>query len=151
MYNNPYYNPQITKERIDNQIAQLQQMKDQLPQNTQPAINQTFQLAPNNNTIKYVDSIDEVQKEFVVNDTPFFSKDMSILWLKNTKGEIKIYSLNEIIQKDEKDIIIENLQMQINEMKGMINNAKSNDDNINESIEINKSSNVSTNRTVKTK
>ena len=88
MYNNPYmntYNPQMTKDRIDNQIAQLQQMKEQLPQNNmQPAINQTFQLAPNNsNGMRYVETIDDVNKEMVFVDTPFFSKDMSVLWKSN--------------------------------------------------------------------
>ena len=159
MFNSPYmtnYNPQITKDRIDNQIAQLQQMKEQIPTNSmqmqQPAINQTFQLTSNaTNTMKYVETMEEVNKEFVVNDTPFFSKDMSILWIKNTKGEIKTYELNEIIQKDDKDLLIESLQMQIQEMKGMFENAKSNNVNVSEPVESKKSTNVSTNRTIKTK
>lgn len=159
MYNNPFitnYNPQMTKDRIDNQIAQLQQMKEQIPQNPmqmqQPSINQTFQLTPNTtNTMKYVEKIEDVNKEFVVSDTPFFSKDMSILWIKNTKGEVKTYELNEIIQKDDKDLLIESLQMQIKEMKGMFENAKSNDVDVSEPVESKKSTNVSTNRTIKTK
>lgn len=125
MYNNPYlnsYNPnmgqQNISERIDNQIAQLNQMKEQIKNNQQPAINQTFQLAPtNNHTIRYVNTIDDVNKEVVYFDTPFFSKDMSILWVKNTKGEIKTYELNEIVAKDEKDLQIEMLQEQINELR----------------------------------
>ena len=52
MYNTPYYSPytagvsqQNIAERIDNQIHQLQQMKEQLKTNNQqPSINQTFQL-----------------------------------------------------------------------------------------------------------
>ena len=125
MYNNPYlnsYNPNIGQqnlsERIDNQIAQLNQMKEQIKNNQQPAINQTFQLAPtNNHTMRYVNTIDDVNKEVVYFDTPFFSKDMSILWVKNTKGEIKTYELTEIVAKDEKDLQIEMLQEQINELR----------------------------------
>lgn len=124
MYNNPYmYGQQSINDRIDNQIAQLQQMKDQL-KNQQPAINQTFQLAPHNlGGLRYFNTIDEVNKEPVYNETPFFSKDMSVLWIKNNKGEVKVYELNEIVPKDNKDLMIESLQEQVNELKGMIENA----------------------------
>lgn len=132
MYNNPYsrnfvnnYNQQNMNEQIDYQINQLQQMKEQMRSNNaqQPAINQTFQLAPtNNHTVRYANTIDEVNKEMVYFDTPFFSKDMSILWFKNAKGDIKTYELNEIMPKDDKDMQIEYLMAQIEELKGMIKN-----------------------------
>ncbi len=135
MNNNPYarnymptynnINQQNIGDQIDYQINQLQQMKEQMKSNTvqTPAINQTFQIAPsNNNGMKYVNTIDDVSKEQVFFDTPFFSKDMSVVWIKNTKGDIKSYELNEIIPKDEKDIQIEFLQSQIEELRGMINN-----------------------------
>lgn len=125
MFNNPYltsYNPQMTMERIDNQIAELQKMKTQIP-SQQPAINQTFQLAPSSQIgMNYVASMDEVIKKNIVTDTPFFSKDMSVVWIKNTKGDIKTYELNEIVPKDEKDIQIELLMEQIKELKGLIKN-----------------------------
>lgn len=150
MFNNPYQRnymqpspmyEQNMYDQIDNQIKQLQQMKEQVKHNQQPAINQTIQLSPtSNNTIKYVDDINEVSKELVFGDTPFFSKDLSVMWLKNAKGDIKSYELNEIVLKDDKDIMIENLQMQINELKGMINNESN--DNVDESIKNTKSSNV---------
>lgn len=152
MFNNPYmmnYNPNLGQqnlnERIDNQIAQLQQMKEQVKNNSQqPAINQTFQLAPtNSHTMRYANTIDDVQRESVYFDTPFFSKDMSVVWVKGAKGDIKTYELNEIVKKDEKDIQIELLQAQINEMKGMINNARSNDEHADESTESKEPSNVS--------
>lgn len=135
MYNNPYmmnYNPNIGQqglnERIDTEIAKLQQMKEQMKNNNQqPAINQTFQLAPtNNHTMKYANTIEDVNRENVYFDTPFFSKDMSVLWIKNAKGDIKTYELNEIVPQDEKDIQIELLQAQINELKGMIKNEQPN-------------------------
>lgn len=156
MYNNPYvqnFNAQATANRIDSQIAELEKMKQQLQQPVQQPTNltQNFQLAPSNNVaIKYVESIEDVQKSFVVGDTPFFSKDLSVLWIKNTKGDIKSFGLTEIIQKDEKDLMIESLQAQLNELKGMINNESSNA-NVVESSEGQESSDVSTSRKSKKK
>lgn len=156
MFNNPYnmpnylntFNQQATYDNIDSQINKLQQLKEQMKNNQQPAINQTFQLAPNSvGGMKYVNSIDDVNKEHVFVDTPFFSKDMSVLWIKNTSGDIKSYELKEIIQKDDKDMQIEMLQAQINEMKGMIENARTNDEYVDEPVESEKSTNVSNVRT----
>ena len=135
MYN-PYFNNQSrqqTADRIDNQILQLQQMKDQImqqPITPQPTnLTQNFQIAPNNgNGIKYANSIDEVNKEVVYVDTPYFSKDMSTLWIKNAKGEVKAYTLAEVVIKDEKDMQIEFLQAQIEELKkGRIINESNNE------------------------
>lgn len=155
MYNNPYmnnytqnYNQQSMNDRIDNQIAQLQQMKEQMKHNQQqPAINQTFQLAPQQSGMKYANSLDDVNKEMVYADTPFFSKDMSVVWIKNTKGEVKTYELNEIVAKDDKDLKIEYLQAQIYELKKEMKKNESNaviDGTITESVESEESSNVST-------
>ena len=122
-YNN--FNQQTMFDQIDTQIGQLQQMRDQIKNsnNQQPAINQTFQLAPtNSHQMRYANTIDDVSKETVYFDTPFFSRDMSVLWIKNAKGDIKTYELEEIIPKDEKDMQIEFLQSQIEELKGMITN-----------------------------
>ena len=47
---------------------------------------------------------------------------------KNTKGDIKTYELKEIVQKDEKDIQIEYLQAQIEELKKGMNKDESNAD-----------------------
>ena len=149
MYN-PYmniYNPQSSIDRINSQIAELEKMKQQIPQTPMPSqqptnLTQNFQLAPNNNSVmRYADNIDEVKKNMVICDTPFFSKDMSVMWLKNTNGEITSYTLAEIIEKDEKDLLIESLQMQINEMKGKVNNEQSNNDNVNGTVENKKSTN----------
>ena len=147
MINAPYnaYNPQASIDRINNQIAELERLKQQIP--TQPIqqptnLTQNFQLAPNNSSIRYANSIEEVQKDIVIGDTPFFSNDLSVLWIKNAKGDIKSYELNEIVEKDEKDIQIEYLQSQVNELKGMIENAKSNDDDVSKSTKSKKSSDV---------
>lgn len=160
MYQAPYYNnAQNATERIDSQIAELQKMKAQIQQighpvpATQPSITQTFQLAPNSQTsIRYANSIDDVNKEMVYGDTPFFSKDLSVLWLKNIKGEIKAYELKEIVQKDEKDLIIESLQMQIQELrKGVEEIAKSTNEYANGSTQSEEPTSVPTVRATKTK
>lgn len=153
MYNNPYmtnYTQQTNIDRINAQMNELQKIKDQLQQPLSPPTNltQNFQLAPNNrDVIRYANSLDEVQRDMVVGDTPYFSKDMSVVWVKNTKGEIKTYELNEIIPKDEKDIKIEYLQAQIEELKKGMRVNESNV-NVNEpttnAIESEESSNVST-------
>lgn len=132
MFNNPYmpvYNQQTNIDRINTQIAELEKMKTQMQQPVQPTnLTQNFQLAPTNrDVIKYATSIDEVQRDMVIGDTPFFSKDMSVVWIKNTKGEIKTYELNEIVPKDAKDIQIEYLQSQIEELRKEM---KKNDANV---------------------
>ena len=126
-YNNQYYiqDLQNMRDRIDKQLQQYTQTQP----TQQPSINQTFQLASPNPTsqfgLKYASTIDDVNKEIVYFDTPFFSKDMSVVWIKNVKGEIKSYELNEIIKKDSKDIQIDLLMAQIEELKGMIKNERS--------------------------
>ena len=103
----------------------------------------TTQLAPSNrDVIRYANSIDEVQRDAVLGETPYFSKDMSVVWIKNIKGDIKTYELNEIIPKDDKDIKIEMLMAQINELKKEINNEHIAD--INEPVEDEKPTSVST-------
>lgn len=161
MYNNPYninaYSPQANIDRINNQITELENMKKQINQQPMqhPSINQTFQLAPNANyTMRFANTVDEVNKEIVTADTPFFSKDMSILWIKNNKNEIKTYEMKEIIPLDSKDIKIQYLEAQIEELKkGMLNNESN--ANVNEQVtnanESTKSSTVSTVRTTKGK
>ena len=154
MYNN---NAQMSIDRINNQIKDLENMKlhlQNVPQQTPttPSINQTFQLAPNNqNGVRYARDIEEVKKEFVVNDTPFFDKDFSVMWLKNAKGEIKTYELNEVVVKDEKDMLIESLQLQINELRKGLENAKSNNTNDDGTIEKQEPTNVRTNKSSKSK
>ena len=150
MYNNPYYsnyNMQQSLDNINNNIAELEKLKAQMQsRQNQPAINQTFQLAPSSqNSMRYANTIEDVNKEMVTGDTPFFSKDLSIVWIKNAKGEVKSYELTEIIIKDDKDIMIESLQSQINELKGMIKNEHN--ANTNGSTQSSQPSSISNNST----
>lgn len=136
MFNNPYMQQQ-NLERINDQIKQLENIRNQMQQPV--PITQNFQLAPSS-SIRYAKSIEEVDKSPVMGDTPFFSQDMAILWLKSASGEVKTYELKEIIKKDEKDLKIELLMAQIEEMK---NNAKSNSTNVDATIKDEESTSIS--------
>ena len=155
MYNMPYLNPtynaQANIDRINAQMAELEEMKKRLqqpPQQQMPtSLTQNFQLAPTNREIiRYAGSLEEVQRDMVIGDTPYFSKDMSVVWIKNTKGDIKTYELTEIVPKDEKDIKIDFLMAQIEELKkGMSKNESKAiiDESIANTDESQESSNVS--------
>ena len=158
----PIYNPnnmymqdlQNMRERIDNQMRQMQQF--QQPQMQQPAINQTFQLAPNQNINdldgKYANSIDEVKNTLALKNTLFVDKDMKSLWLKGADGTIRTFALSEVIELDEKDKQILELQKQLEEMKGMILNAKQSiDADVVQSASDAKSSTLSTNKSTSKK
>lgn len=140
MYNNQYlnaYNPQMSIDRINSQMAELEQMKQRLQQPAQQPtptnLTQNFQLAPTSrDVIRYANSMDDVQKEMIIGETPFFSKDMSVVWVKNPKGEIKTYELNEILPLDEKDLQIKYLQEQIEELKKEIKKNEQFFTNVNE-------------------
>lgn len=146
MFNNPFMQQQ-NLDRINDQIKQLENIRAQMQQ---PApITQNFQLAPSN-SIRYANSIDEVNKTPVIGDTPFFSQDMTIMWLKKGTGEAKTYELKEIVEKDEKDLQIELLMAKIKDLEMSVN-AKSNDSDVDEPIEGEKSTIISDNRTSKKK
>ena len=161
MYNNPYirnYNQQNLYDQIDNEINNLQQMKEKM-KNQQPMqptnLTQNFQLAPTNReVIRYANSIEDVQKDNIVGETPYFSKDLSVCWIKNLNGSIRSFELTEIIPKDEKDIKIEFLQAQIEELKKGMTKDECNtnvDDTITKSNKDEKSTSISTISKTKTK
>lgn len=147
MFQNFYPNQQSNinelqniRDRIDLQLRQAQQFP--------PQINQTFQLTPNQNLNdldgKIVNNVDEVKNTFTLKKTLFLDKDTTNLWIKDTSGNIKTYTLTEVIELDEKDKKILSLQKQIEELKGVVENAKSDYRNVNEPIENAKPSNIST-------
>lgn len=152
MYGNPYFNQQAyqqdlinMRDRLDKQIqqAQAQQMNNNQP----PAINQTFQLSPNqSNHIKYAETEEDVSKELVFADTLFVNRAYSKMWLKNASGEIKEYELKEVIKKDKKDLQIASLMAKIEELeKEMKKNEYASNDNAN--VNVTTSSKKSTNGT----
>ena len=149
MYNNPYmnaFNQQASIDKLNEQINNLEKLKAQMQQPQPTNLTQNFQLAPTNrDVIRYANSMDEVQRDMVIGDTPYFSKDMSVVWIKNAKGEIKTYELNEIIPKDDRDLLIDSLQMQIAELRKEIKeNAKPTYEYVDESAEDEESSVITT-------
>lgn len=165
MYNNympnfPMNQPNIDQNyinMIEKEKERLDKMKEQyvnrFQQPQQPTLNQTIQVAPTpqNIGLKYVNSINDVQKELAMVDTPFITNDYSTLFIKNAKGEIRTFTLQEVIPKDERDEIIKQLQKENEELKGMIENAKSSNADDVKPIEDDKPANVSNVRTSKAK
>ena len=84
-YNNQMYinDLQNMRDRIERQMQQMAQTNQQ----PTPQINQNFQITPtqSNNTIKYVNNIEEVKNELVFSDTLFVNKEFNRLWFKNAK------------------------------------------------------------------
>lgn len=128
-YNSYNYNPYIQdlqsmRDRIDRTVQQYQQQNQNIPQ--QPtSLTQNFQLAPmqqqNDLQAKYVNNVDEVKNTFVMREGLFLNKEKNTLWIKDINGNIKSYSLTEIIESDPKDIEINNLKREIENMKAMMN------------------------------
>lgn len=120
MFGNPYYNnAQNSMDRIDGQIRDLENMRNQLQRTIgqQPSINQTFQLTPNSSGVRLVGSVEDVNKELVFADTVFISRDFNSMWIKNTKGEVRHFEIKETVQKDEKDLLIDELKARIDKLE----------------------------------
>ena len=109
MFNPMLQYEQSLKSIIDQANGQLNQL------HTSP-ITQNFQLSPMNN-FRIVAVYEDVEKEMVLNDTYFLGKDLKGFWIKNSRGDIRTFEMKEIIPKDDKDILIEKLQKELEEMK----------------------------------
>lgn len=129
---------QAMRDRIDKQMQQIQQQQQQQTQQAQqvPAnITQNFQLQPQNLTDfdgKYANNIDEVKNTLVLKNTFFINKTNDTLWVKSASGDIKTYTLTEVIELDPKDKEIAELKQQINAMQEMI--MKQNNTNNNNTV-----------------
>ena len=109
---------------IEQASGQLQQLQNTQPMQQSP-ITQNFQITPQNSNPSelqsaYVNNIDEVKNIFMTRNGIFVNKDLSTLWFKNTEGNIKTFSLVEIIEKDEKDKEIDSLRKQLDEMRTLL-------------------------------
>lgn len=119
---------QSMRDRIDKQMQQMQQSQQNQYQMQQPVpqVTQNFQLAPtpNNSELdaKYAENIDDVKNTLTLKNTFFVNKAMDLMWFKNVSGEIKKYSLIEIVELDPKDKEIAELKKQIESMQNMIMN-----------------------------
>lgn len=124
-------NLQGIKEQVDKQMQDLQNMQQLQQQFTnqqpQPHIQQTFQLSNpvNNNDFdaKYVDNADDVRNVIVYRNTMFISRDMSKLWFKDANGYTKMYEISETIEeepKDKKDIELDELKKQVENLTAIV-------------------------------
>lgn len=146
MANYPYnYNPyiqeyQAMRDRIDNNIRQMQQQQQQNQMIPQQPITQNFQLAPmqqqNDLQAKYVNNIDDVKNTFVMREGLFINKEMTTLWVKNISGDIKTYNLSEVIEIDPKEAEINSLKNEIANMRVLLSQQTSRYEEINESEEL---------------
>ena len=177
MYNNPYannfggFNQQINTPdpnylaMLDNEKGKIDKMKEnylnRFP-SQQPTLNQTIQVTPTPNIgIKYVNSVEDVSRELVFTDTPFITNDFSKMFIKNAKGEIRTFEVNEVIPKDEKEVLKEQIEKLTKEnelLKGMVTNESTNAVNdepvnaeFNEPVEAKTAPNVPVSRTSKSK
>lgn len=116
------YNPnfylqdlQNMRDRIDRTMQNYQQYQSQAP------ITQNFQITPQTNPNElqsaYVGNIDEVKGIFMTKNGVFVDRNLSNLWFKDTTGKIRTFTLSEVIEKDEKDIEIENLKKELEKLK----------------------------------
>lgn len=151
MNNNPYMNPYINTynqqpmnnmqqvNNYDEYLKYLEKEKERIEkskeqyinrfQQQQPTLNQTIQVTPTPSqsiALKHVKGVEDVNSELVMFETPFVLDDYSTLFIKNTKGEVRTFVMEEIIPKDEKDKIIEQLRLENEELKGMISNESTN-------------------------
>lgn len=110
---------QNMRDRIDRTMQNYQNQTQQ-----QAPITQNFQIAPQSNPSElqsgYANNIDEVRNIFMTKNGVFVNKDLTTLWFKNTEGNIRTFTLAEVIEKDAKDMKIEELEKQIEEMKSLI-------------------------------
>ena len=151
MNNNPYMNPYINTynqqpmnnmqqiNNYDDYLRYLEKEKERIEkskeqyinrfQQQQPTLNQTIQVTPTPSqsiALKHVKGVEDVNSELVMFETPFVLDDYSTLFIKNAKGEVRTFAMEEIVPKDEKDKIIEQLRLENEELKGMISNESTN-------------------------
>ena len=113
MNNNPYFgNPFFNGFRDTNNQQPIQNII-----NTQMPQNDLFMA-------KFLKEGEQAENQLVTSKTAFIDLQNKQLKIKDITGEIITYEL--IIPKDEKDKKIEELEKQIQELKGMIVNEQSN-------------------------
>lgn len=116
---NNYFGFQPNIDRINRQIEELQAIKNQV-QNVQPPMIQQNFMQPNFQSdfdAKWIENRNEINSIPVIRDSIFMDKNNPVFYLKSVNGEIKAYEFTEHIEKDEKDIEIENLKKEIEELK----------------------------------
>lgn len=113
------YNP-IDIQRIDRQIEDLQRIKANYQQMSQPTAPINNIINTQNQPIFEAKFTNENPSDiYIQNKTAFIDLKNGILTIKETDGEMKQYGL--ILPKDEKDLKIENLERKLQEMELRLN------------------------------
>lgn len=112
------YNP-VDLQRIDRQIEDLQRLKTNYQQMTQPMPINNIINTQNQPVFEAKFTNENPSDIFVPNKTAFIDLKNGVLTIKETDGEMKQYEI--ILPKDEKDIKIENLETKIKEMEMRLN------------------------------
>lgn len=112
------YNP-VDLQRIDRQIEDLQRMKANYQQMSQPMPINNIINTQNQPVFEAKFTNENPSDIFVQNKTAFIDLKNGVLTVKEPDGEMKQYGI--ILPKDEKDIKIENLEMKIREMEMRLN------------------------------
>lgn len=119
----PYMNQSVYEQNLENIIQQANGQLQQLRNRPTPTnLTQNFQITPQNTTPNdlqsaYVSGVEEVKNIFMTKNGIFVDKGLTNLWFKNTEGNIRTFTLQEVVQKDEKDLEIEELKKQLENLK----------------------------------
>lgn len=119
----PYMNQSVYEQNLENIIQQANGQLQQLRNRPTPTnLTQNFQITPQNSTPNdlqsaYVSGVEEVKNIFMTKNGIFVDKGLTNLWFKNTEGNIRTFTLQEVVQKDEKDLEIEELKKQLENLK----------------------------------
>ena len=140
-------------QNIKNETEQKLQQALMMQQNSAvpPSINQTFQITPNNQNTndfdgKVAKSVDDVKNTLALKQTIFINDNRDTLWIKDTSGAIKTYSLQEVVELDAKDIEINNLKKEIEELKEAVKYEQRNIKNVDDTVTKQKSARFPTNQ-----
>ena len=102
----------------------------QFPQQEKPPITQNFQISnPTNNNgmfmARYLKPNEDINNIYIQDKTAFIDLTNKRLIIKEPQKE-KLEEYEIVIPKDDKDIKIEELEKQVNELKEMVKNGQSN-------------------------
>lgn len=126
-YNNPYYMPEPRDRMERQQLSPTQTTPGNITQNFQLTSAPTYGSA-----FKYANTIEDVKQELVFGDTLFMNRDFTTMWLKNPSGDIRTFDVKEVVILDERDIEIQTLKNELEELKKVIQDATEGIKSINE-------------------
>lgn len=119
MYPN-IYNPQLSVDRINQQIQELERMKNGYQQMQQPTnIINVGNSLQNDFKAQYLNENEKVEDILVQCKTAFISPKNGYLKIKDINGDITEYILKK--PKTEQELYIEQLERKVNEYESILN------------------------------